>query len=966
MATTPRPVKLAETRRNGGDPSVTPEPVVSSRADVSEVEQQTLAIVRELLDELGSHRAAETLSLHSSFDRDLGLGSLERVELLVRCEARFNTQLPDHVAQHAETPAEWVRALRNGSATPAKLRPTRYPIVQPTREAPPAPSSATTWAEVLRHHTEVEPHRVQIHLLEEDARGQDISYGQLLETASHVAAGLVERGLRRDETVAIMLPTCADFFYAFFGVMLAGGIPVPIYPPARPDKIEEYVRRQVGILRNAEVRFLISFDQVKSVAKIMRLSIASLVDMTTVEALAQAGATASLARLARSVVPSDTAFIQYTSGSTGDPKGVVLSQANVLANVRGIGWAVKFRPDDIVVSWLPLYHDMGLIGSWLFSVYFGAPITVLSPLAFLSRPERWLWALDDSRGTLCPAPNFSFELCARKIPDQAIEGLDLSAWRVAINAGEAVLPDTLARFAERFAPYGFRPESYVPCYGLAESSVALTFPPIDRRPVIDVIRRDHFAEEGRAVPAGPDEADVLRFVANGVPLPGHEVKIVDEEGQEVGERVQGRLYFRGLSRTTGYYRNPQATAAVITEDGWMDSGDLAYQANGELFITGRVKDIIIKGGRNLIPQEVEAAAADVPGVRRGCVAAFGTADPATGTERLVVVAETRARAPAERRRIEAEIVKRIDAVVGMPPDQVVLVGPQSIPKTSSGKIRRTETRLLYHNAKLEATKHPPWLQIARLALDSLGSRVTLTLGRIRQGLARAYTSVLVTAVALMGGVAARLVPGSARSRVVRWAARVLLGLSGERLALSGVQHLASGRAVLLIANRAGRFDPLVVAATAPIELRLADSFAWSSLPRVVAWLLKPLALRPVYGEASPPGGTLGQRVREELEEGCSVVMFAEGPSGAPVHLSRFRLDALRAAMETTSSVVPIGIRGTAGLLAVNGAHRAAEGKRDAEGASLRFGAPVPSEATDGHGLVARRERLREIIAELAR
>src|SRR5579864_3052318 len=927
------------------------------------IEAQTLEIFRELLNELGSHQAAESVTLNSSLDRDLGLGSLERVELLVRCEARFNTRLPDEVAQLADTPADWVHAVLEGHKDNGHKQ--RYRIQQPGREAPPPPETARTLVEVLRRHAEVEPDRVHVHLLEDDT-GQDITYRQLFETASSVAAGLMSSGLKRNETVAIMLPTCADFFYAFFGVMLAGGIPVPIYPPARPDKIEEYVRRQVGILRNAEVRFLISFDQVKSVAKIMRLSIASLVDMTTVEALAQAGATASLARLARSVMPSDTAFIQYTSGSTGDPKGVVLSQANVLANVRGIGWAVKFRPDDIVVSSLPLYHDMGLIGSWLFSVYFGAPITVLSPLAFLSRPERWLWALDDSRGTLCPAPNFSFELCARKIPDQAIEGLDLSAWRVAINAGEAVLPDTLARFAERFAPYGFRPESYVPCYGLAESSVALTFPPIDRRPVIDVIRRDHFAEEGRAVPAGPDEADVLRFVANGVPLPGHEVKIVDEEGQEVGERVQGRLYFRGLSRTTGYYRNPQATAAVITEDGWMDSGDLAYQANGELFITGRVKDIIIKGGRNLIPQEVEAAAADVPGVRRGCVAAFGTADPATGTERLVVVAETRARAPAERRRIEAEIVKRIDAVVGMPPDQVVLVGPQSIPKTSSGKIRRTETRLLYHNAKLEATKHPPWLQIARLALDSLGSRVTLTLGRIRQGLARAYTSVLVTAVALMGGVAARLVPGSARSRVVRWAARVLLGLSGERLALSGVQHLASGRAVLLIANRAGRFDPLVVAATAPIELRLADSFAWSSLPRVVAWLLKPLALRPVYGEASPPGGTLGQRVREELEEGCSVVMFAEGPSGAPVHLSRFRLDALRAAMETTSSVVPIGIRGTAGLLAVNGAHRAAEGKRDAEGASLRFGAPVPSEATDGHGLVARRERLREIIAELAR
>ena len=624
---------------NPADVRATAERVPSPEAHADSIEAQTLEVIRDLLAELGSHRTAQAVTLHSSFDRDLGLGSLERVELLVRCEARFNARLSDQIAQQAQTPAEWVRALRNGNqATCAST--TRYHIRQPAREAPPAPESATTWVDVLRYHVEIEPHRVQIHLLEGES-GQDITYTQLLEAASEVAAGLVACGLERNQTVAIMLPTCADFFYAFFGVMLAGGIAVPIYPPARLDKIEEYVRRQVAILRNAEVRFLIGFDEVKAIAKLVRLGIDSLVDMTTVDALRQAGRKTPGARAA-AAEPSDTAFIQYTSGSTGDPRGVVLSQANVLANVRGIGWAVRFRPADVVVSWLPLYHDMGLIGSWLFSVYFGAPITILSPLAFLSRPERWLWALHDSRGTLCPAPNFAFELCARKIPDEALEGLDLSAWRVAINAGEAVLPETLTRFAERFAPYGFRPESYVPCYGLAESSVALTFPPLNRRPVVDVIRRDRFEAEGKAVPAGGGQADALRFVANGTPLPGHEIRIVDDRGQELGERVQGRLLFRGASQTSGYYRNPEATAAVMTEDGWMDSGDLAYRAGGELYITGRVKDIIIKSGRNLKPQEVEAAAAEVAGVRRGCVAAFGSVDRRKGTERLIVVAETRA------------------------------------------------------------------------------------------------------------------------------------------------------------------------------------------------------------------------------------------------------------------------------------------------------------------------------------
>ena len=278
--------------------------------------------------------------------------------------------------------------------------------------------------------------------------------------------------------------------------MLAGGIAVPIYPPARPDKIEEYVRRQVQILANAEVRFLISFERVRAVSQVMRLSLPALREVTTVAALRQRGMGAPVS----SVQPADSYFIQYTSGSTGNPKGVVLSHSNVLANVKGIGWAVQARPDDVVVTWLPLYHDMGLIGSWLFSLYYAFPITVMSPLAFLSRPERWLWALSDSRGTLCPAPNFSYELCARKISDDALEGVDLSRWRVAINAGEAVLPATLERFAKRFEPWGFRPESYIPCYGLAESSVALTFPPINRPPLIDTISRDIFETEGELFP----------------------------------------------------------------------------------------------------------------------------------------------------------------------------------------------------------------------------------------------------------------------------------------------------------------------------------------------------------------------------------------------------------------------------------------------------------------------------------
>ncbi len=874
----------------------------------SPVEEQALELVRELLAELGSHRAAQTVSLHSSFDRDLGLGSLERVELLLRCERRFNKRLPDEVAQRAEAPAEWVRALLDGNVVETKKA--RYLIQQPPRQAPRAPDSATTWAEVLRYHTELDLGRAHIHLLDdlELDRGQDITYGALLEGAASVAAGLIASGLRQDDTVAIMLSSCADFFYAFFGVMLAGGIAVPIYPPVRPDKIEEYVYRQVHILRNAEVRFLITFDRVKAVSQMMRVSLPSLAGVMTVKTLRQCGARLPAAK----PEPASAFFIQYTSGSTGDPKGVVLTHSNVLANVRGIGGAVKVRPCDTVVTWLPLYHDMGLIGSWLFSLYYGLPITILSPLAFLSRPERWLWALHDSKGTLCPAPNFSYELCARKIPDEALQGLDLSAWRVAINAGEAVLPETLARFEQRFAPYGFRAESFVPCYGLAESSVALTFPPLNRRPVIDVIRREPFEREGKAIPAVPlDQTDssVLRFVANGRPMPHHEVRIVDEQGGEVGERVQGLLLFRGLSKTPGYYRNPEATRAAVSPDGWMDSGDLAYWADGELYITGRSKDLIIKAGRNIIPQEVEAAAAEVAGVRKGCVAAFGSVEAESGTERLVVVAETRATTLEEVRRIESEVAKNIDALLGIPPDTIVLVPPQTIPKTSSGKIRRKETCSLYQSGDLRPTRRPAWLQVVRLGCQNLGSWIRAGVAHLGARLRTLWARGVELVIGTSGGLLVRLAPNrQAAFGIARWAAQILFRLVGQQVTIHGRETINHGQAAVLIANRAGSYDPLLLISSLPCPFLIADRTALSPLPREIRFLLEPLVVAPLSSTTAHAGGTLRQRIHHALRQGHSVLVFPESPVGAPPQLSRFRMDAFHAAAAQAAPIQAIATR----------------------------------------------------------
>lgn len=938
---------------------------LSKPVDASSADEQILAVVRDLLLELGSARAAESVSMESLLDRDLGLGSLERVELLMRLEARFKIRLPEDVAQEAETPSDWARAIFEG-ASPQRSR-ERYRIVQPARDAATEPAREKNWPAVLRYHAQLDPGRVQIHLLEDDT-GKDISYGDLLGVASRVAAGLIAGGLRPEDTVAIMLPTCADFFYAFFGVMLAGGIAVPIYPPARADKIEEYVRRQVLILKNAEVRFLISFDRVRAVSQIMRLSIPSLIEVTSVESLSRSGASLP----PHGANPAEVAFIQYTSGSTGDPKGVVLTHANVLANVRGIGASVGFRPDDKVVSWLPLYHDMGLIGAWLFSVYHGAPITLMSPLAFLSRPERWLWAMHDSRGSLCPAPNFSYELCARKIPEDSLQGLDLSSWRVAINAGEAVLPGTLERFAARFKPYGFRAESFVPCYGLAESSVALTFTPMNRAPVIDVIRRDVFESDGRALPAREGEMNVLRFVANGRPMPGHEVKLLDDEGREAGEREQARIFFRGLSRTSGYYRNPKASAAVITEDGWMDSGDLGYFAGGELYVTGRLKDCIIKSGRNIIPQEIEAAAAEVPGVRKGCVAAFGALDPATGTERLVIVAETRAASAADLTRIEEQIVKSVDAVLGIPPDKVALVGPQSIPKTSSGKIRRNATRSLYLDGRLSARRRPPWVQIARLWIENSGNGLRLWWRTARARSGRLWRAACLSAAGYFGGFATHLaLPLPAKARLIRLVGRVLLHLMGQPVdKVPGDGH----EAAVLIANRAGHLDPLAAAALLPGELCFSDPAMIHELPRPAGYLLRPLVLPAVPSAKHPQGGTMRERIVQAIAGGRTVVVFADGPVGAPPERSRFALDALRAAFEARVPVYPVLFAGTEGMV-WPGESPDLRWLSSEIGFEEQHGAPGRPSVTRGGALqpgseqleelIRFRERVRAALAELA-
>ena len=562
---------------------------------------ELLQVINALVTEVRPHHAAKTITLDTSFEKDLGLDSLTRVELISRVEKTFKLALSEQIIAETESARDLLRAIQ-GSATPrATLQETDIQAVE-LADVMATPDDSLTLIDVLNWHVSTHPDRPHIRMYTDEGDGEVITYQQLKDTAARVAGGLQQRGLQPAEPVAIMLPSGPDYFYSFIGILLAGGIPVPIYPPARPSQLEDHMHRHVRILANCLARTFITVPEAKGVAHLLKSQVPNLQHIVTADDLATSTAISTMPVL----TTNDIAFIQYTSGSTGNPKGVVLTHANLLANIRAMGSIVEAGPKDVFVSWLPLYHDMGLIGAWLGSLYFSMLFVAMSPLSFLARPERWLWAIHHYHGTLSASPNFGYEYCIRRLSDEDLAGLDLSSWRAAFNGAEPVSPETLSNFSRRFKTWSFNKKAMMPVYGLAESTVGLAFPPLDRGPVIDRIERNTFMQTGTAKSAPDEDEHALKFVSSGSPLAGHQIRVVDHAGHELPERQEGRLEFHGPSSTTGYYRDAEKTQILFDGD-WLDTGDLAYIANGEVYVTGRIKDIFIRAGRNIYPHELEEA-----------------------------------------------------------------------------------------------------------------------------------------------------------------------------------------------------------------------------------------------------------------------------------------------------------------------------------------------------------------------
>lgn len=876
------------------------------REDREGIERAVLDVVRGLVAELGGPPAAAALTLDDSLDRDLGIGSLERVELLLRLEHACGVRLADAVMADAATSRDLVRAILSAGPSRPEAGPAYFP---PLGGGVAAPVSARTLIEVLTWHADATPERIHIYLRTEDGQEQPVTYGSLWDHARRIAAGLRSRGFGPGERAALMLRSEEAFFYGFFGVLLAGGVPVPIYPPFRRDRIEEYAQRQVGILDNAQAQELITFPEAERVASLLRSRVTSLRRVLTVSDLALPNVPVPTP----SANQDDPALIQYTSGSTGAPKGVLLSHGNILANIRAVGEALAIGPEDVAVSWLPLYHDMGLIGSWLGALYFGIPVVILSPLTFLSRPARWLWTLHAHRGTVSPAPNFAFDLCVRKVGDEEIQGLDLRAWRLALNGSEPISPETIERFTRRFAPFGFRAKAMCPVYGLAEASVALTTSVPGTGPRIDTIAREPFQRRGEAHLVKADESSQLHFVTCGRPLPGHEVRIVDKAGRPAHERVEGRVEFRGPSVTSGYFRNPDATRAALL-DGWMDSGDLGYWAEHELVITGRQKDMIIKAGRNLYPQEVEEIVGVIPGIRKGCVAAFGVHDPTIGTERLVVIAESREIDRVRKSELQREVLDRVVAALGVPADTIVIADPGSVLKTSSGKIRRGATKAAYLSGVLVRKRSSARRQWLRLLVGDARARLGRATRRSREFAVGGYLGGLLLLTMPPLWLFVLLAPtADIADRLVRLWCRVILALAGCHVRVEGQEHLSGAEPTILAANHSSYLDVVVLLAALPVEFRFVAKRELLSAP-LIGTIIRKARHLTVERAAGSQSVAAAERVTAALRRGTSVLVFPEGTFVRSPGILPFRLGAFKSAVETGCSVIPVSIRGTREIL----------------------------------------------------
>jgi acyl-CoA synthetase (AMP-forming)/AMP-acid ligase II len=524
-------------------------------------------------------------------------------------------------------------------------------------------------------------------------RETPLPWADVYRRARHTAAGLRRLGVSPGERVALLLPTSPGFMDAFFGTLLAGAVPVPLYPPVRLGRLEEYHRSTARMLEVSGAALVLTDGKVRLLLGESVAAARPRLGCHTVEEVARGDEDGEVPGS-----PEALALIQFSSGSTVDPKPVALRHAHLMAQLAALE-AEMPPPEDrapVGVSWLPLYHDMGLIGCLLSAVYYPGGMVLIPPEVFLARPALWLRALSRHRAFVSPAPNFAYGLCLKRVKDAELEGVDLSGWRHALNGAEPVSVETLRRFSERFSRWGFQPGSLRPVYGMSEASLAVTFPPAGRGPHALGVDTRVLATQRRVVEGSREVVSVGR------PVPGFEVCVRDELGHTLEARRVGRVFVRGPSVMAGYFGHPEATAHALDAEGWLDTGDMGFEADGELFLTGRAKDLVIIRGANHAPQEFEECLEAVEGLRTGCAVALGFTPEGEQDEALLLLAERAPGEPGEG--LEERVREAVLAGTGVRPHTVEVLEPGTLPRTSSGKLRRSEALRRYLAGELTAPK----------------------------------------------------------------------------------------------------------------------------------------------------------------------------------------------------------------------------------------------------------------------
>ena len=526
------------------------------------------------------------------------------------------------------------------------------------------------------------------------------SYARLLNDSLLVAGALQRRGLRKNDRVAMVLPTHPDFYRAFFGILLAGAVPSALYPPIRLGRTEAWGERTRVMLKALGCRAVLT--DVRLLQLLRELSGNETADLGALSVQDLIGEAQPGSYVERK--SCELAYIQFSSGTTGTPKPIALTHANILSNATAI---LESFPGDLSehsgLSWLPLYHDMGLIGFLISAMLASARLTLIPPERFVARPRIWLEALTQTQATISAAPNFAYSLCIDRIAAQDLEGLDLSNWRIAFCGAETVYPETLEAFTKQFASVGFDPQVFTPVYGLAEATLAVTMSEVGRPPLFTHFNQLDLEGKGLAVEAseGPQMASL------GQPVGGVAVEIRDPSGIKLPDARVGHVWVRGPGVMREYLNLPTQTRKTIP-DGWLDTGDRGFFYQRELYLCGRAKDAVIIRGRNYDPAQIEHSITGIGGLRPGRVAAFGSINRAMGTENLVVLAEcsNRRTSFAERSRLETELVEVVQQNHNLRVSELVLLPPNTLPRTSSGKIRRGAARLLWEKGELPTAADP--------------------------------------------------------------------------------------------------------------------------------------------------------------------------------------------------------------------------------------------------------------------